>query len=157
LFAKGLYRRAIGILNCALQDGANLVEAWFLKSRFLNSIGFNRSAAEMLEGAIARFTNTKERTWILEEQSFLWAECGEGDRALRSAEAARALGSNSVRTHYLRGRALALVGRLEDAREEMTSALGLDPENADAQRGLKMINEALGQKADKPWWQFWRT
>jgi Flp pilus assembly protein TadD len=91
----------------------------------------------MLDGAVARFTNPADRIWLLEEQSFLWAECERGEEALRSVEAALALGSNSVRTHYLRGRALALLGRLEEARNEMIQVLTLDRNNADAQRALR--------------------
>src|SRR5262249_47781105 len=99
-FHRGLFRRGMATLNAALQEGAELREAWLLNARFLNSIGFNRTAAEMLDGALARSTSVTDRTWFLEEQSYLWAECQRGEEALRSADAAAALGSNSVRTHY---------------------------------------------------------
>lgn len=155
-FAQGLFRRGIAVLNQALQDGIELRDAWFLKARFLNSVGFNRTAAAMLDGALSRSTNTADRIWLFEEQSFLWAECGRGDEALRNADAALGLGSNSVRTHYLRGRALALVGRLEEARTEMNRVLTLDPNNADAQRGLNMIDAAIQPKVSKRWWHFWK-
>jgi tetratricopeptide (TPR) repeat protein len=146
----------MAVLNQALQEGVELREAWFLKARFLNSVGFNRTAAVMLHGALARSTNVADRIWLLEEQSFLWAECERGDEALRSADAALAIGANSVRAHYLRGRALALLGRLEEARNEMNRVLTLDPNNADAQRGLNMIGAAIQPKVSKRWWQFWR-
>jgi len=146
----------MAILNQPLQEGIGLREAWFLKARFLNSIGFSRSAAEMLDAALARFTDTADRIWLLEEQSFLWAECQRGEQALRSADASLAFGSNSVRTHYLRGRALALLGRLDEARHEMNRVLTLDPTNADAQRGLNMIAEVVQPKVRKRWWQFWK-
>lgn len=155
-FGQGLFRRGIAILNYAILEGVEPLEAWFLKARFLNSVGFNRSAAEMLDGAFARFTSAADRMWLREEQSFLWAECNRGEDALRNADAAESLGSNSIRTHYLRGRALALLGRLEEAREKMNYVLSLDPQNADAQRGLKMIDDALGSRPGKPWWQFWK-
>jgi len=105
----------------------------------------------MLDGALVRFSTAVERIWLLEEQSFLWAECERGEEALNSADAAKKLGSNSIRTHYLRGRALALLGRLEEARSEMNQVLALDPNNADAKRGLNMI-----VAASRPWWQFWK-
>jgi tetratricopeptide (TPR) repeat protein len=111
-FAQGLFRRGMAILNQTLQDGTELWEGWFLKARFLNSIGYNRTAAEMLDSALGRFSAAADRIFLLEEQAFLWAECKRGEEALRNAEAAAALGSNSVRTHYLRGRALALLGRI---------------------------------------------
>jgi tetratricopeptide (TPR) repeat protein len=153
--AQGLFRRGMAILNSALQEGAELPEAWFLKAYFLNSVGFNRTAAEMLAGALERHTNPADRIALLEEQSFLWAECLRGEEALRSADAALALGSNSLRTHYLRGRALALLGRLEEALEKMNHVLVLDPQNADAHRGRAMIDEALRPKR-KAWWQYWK-
>jgi tetratricopeptide (TPR) repeat protein len=84
-FAQGLFRRGVAILNQALQEGMELPEAWFLKARFLNSVGFNRTAAEMLDGALARFSNPADRIWLLEEQSFLWAECERGEEALSSS------------------------------------------------------------------------
>jgi len=152
----GLFRRAIGILNHALQERPDLLEAWFLKARFLNSVGFNRAAAEMLEGAFGKASTTDDRIWLLEEQSFVWAESENGVAALRSAEAASNLGSNTVRTHYLRGRALALVGRLEEARDEMTKVLSLDPPNSDALRARTMIEDALAHNPRKRWWEFWK-
>jgi Flp pilus assembly protein TadD len=108
----------------------------------------------MLDGALARLSSAADRIWLLEEQSFLWAECERGEEALRSADAAVELGSHSVRTHYLRGRAVALLGRLEEAHNEMNQVLALDPDNADAQRALNMIDAANGPKGRKPWWQF---
>ena len=143
LSAQGLFRRGMAIVNQALhQEGMELPEAWFLKARFLNTVGFNRTAAEMLNGALARFGSAADRIWLLEEQSFLWAESERGEKALSSADAAAELRSNSVRTHYLRGRALGLLGRLEEARNEMNHVLTLDPNNADAQRALNMIDAA---------------
>jgi tetratricopeptide (TPR) repeat protein len=155
-FAKGLFRCGLAILNQALQEGTGVVEAWFLKARFLNAVGFNRSAAQMLDSVITRFTSVGDRVVLFEEQSLLWAECQRGEEALRSAEAAVALGSTSLRTHYLRGRALALLGRLEESRAEMTTVLALDPDNADALRAVGMIDDALRPTPPRRWWQFWR-
>lgn len=155
-FAQGLYRRGLAVLNQALQENPELVAPWFIKGRFLHSVGFNRAAARMFDGALASCTRAADRIAMLEEQSFLWAECLRGEEALNCANAAAELGSNSVRTRFLRGRALALLGRLDDARREMTLVLSLDPNNADAQRGLTMIDAALRPNAGKRWWQFWR-
>jgi len=142
-FARGLFRHGIAILNQAIQEGASVVGAWLLKARFLNAVGFNRSAARMLGTAITRFTSVEERVVLLEDQSFFWAECQQGEDALRSAEAAVGLGSTSLRTHYFRGRALALVGRLEEARAEMAAVLALEPDNPHALRAVGMIDDAL--------------
>lgn len=154
-FAQGLFRSGLAVLNRAIRDGRAQPEVWFGKSRLMNSLGFNRSAAEMIETAMNGYDNQAIRIEFLEEAAFLWAECGQGDDSLRNADAAVALGSRSIRTHYLRGRALALIGQLEDARTEMTNVLALDPENADARRGLGMIESALGPINRKPWWKIW--
>jgi tetratricopeptide (TPR) repeat protein len=142
-FGRGLFRLGMAILNQAVQDTPGLVEAWFLKAGFLNSVGFNRTAAEMLDGALAKLTGVSDRVLLLEEQSFLWAECDRGEEALRCADAALELGSHSARTHYLRGRALGLLGRLEEARNELDAVLTLDPQNAEAQRGRSLIDAAI--------------
>jgi hypothetical protein len=155
-FAEGLFRRGVAILNCAIQDGGGLLEAWLLKARFLSSVGFNRSAAEMLDVARQRFASVTDLVQLLEEQSFLWAECEHGEEALRSADAAAALGSSSIRTHYLRGRALALLGRLHEARDQMHQVLALEAQNADARRALGMIDSVLRSIPKRSWWQFWK-
>jgi tetratricopeptide (TPR) repeat protein len=155
-FAQGLFRRGLAVLNQALQEGRESLEPWFLKAGFLNSLGFNRTAAEMLGGALAKYTRAADRILLLEEQTFLWAECQRGEEALTSADAAVGLGSDSVRTHYLRGRALALLGRLEAARDEMNRVLTLDPNYADARRALGMIEAACPPPQGKHWWQFWK-
>jgi tetratricopeptide (TPR) repeat protein len=128
-----------------------------LKSRFLNAVGFNRTSAEMIELALTKINDATERIYLLEEQSFLWAECENGENALRCADASLELGSTSIRSHYLRGRALALLGQLEEARSEIKHVLATDPENADAQRALPMIDKALGHNQGNRWWQFWKS
>ena len=155
-FGQGLFRRGIAILNQALQENMAPRDAWILKSRFLHSIGFDRAAIEMIDGALTRYSGTADRIELLEELSFLSAEGDDGERALQSADAAAALGSNSIRTHYLRGRALGLLGQLRDARSEMLEVLKLDPDNADAHRALPMIDAAIGPQASRHWWQFWK-
>jgi predicted Zn-dependent protease len=67
----------------------------------------------------------------------------KGAEALKYADMAIQRGANGVRAHYLRGRALALVGELKKARKEMLHVLQLDPKNADGQRALAMIDNAL--------------
>lgn len=154
-FALGLFRRGLAVLNWALIDNAQSLEAWHLKSRFLHSIGFHRTASQMIGSALAVVRGESDRVALFEEQAFLLAEAGDGGASLRSANAAVALGSASVRTLYLRGRALALIGRLEEARTEMQQVLSLDPENVDARRGQQMIDATLAGTRRK-WWLFWK-
>lgn len=146
----------MAILNQSLQGGLVTSDALLLKAWFLNSLGFNQAAAAMLGTALPQFQDPADRIQLLEEQSFVWAECQRGDEALRCADEAVGLGSNSVRTHYLRGRALGLLGRLDEARSELNQVLALDPTNADAQRGLQLILAAFPPDPVKRWWQFWK-
>jgi tetratricopeptide (TPR) repeat protein len=156
-FHQGLFRNGLAVLNRAIRDDRAPPEAWFGKSRFFNMLGYNRSAAEMIEAILNRYDKDDARIELLGEAAFLWAEAGRGEEALRNAQAAFDLGSRSIRTHYLRGRALALIGRLNDARAEMIRVLEMDPENTDAKRGLAMIDDALGSTKRRPWWKLWKS
>jgi tetratricopeptide (TPR) repeat protein len=80
---------------------------------------------------------------LLEDRTLILAEQHNGEEALESIEAALARGSNSVRTHYLHGRSLALLGRLEEARQAILRVLALDPENADGKQALETIDSVL--------------
>lgn len=95
---------------------------------------------------------------VLEDKALIFAEGNDGETALASADAALRLGSESIRSHYLRGRALALLGRLQEAQQELDIVLARDPANHDAQRATKMIQAALAQFPDKNknWWEFWK-
>ena len=155
-FRTGLFRRGLAVLNYALLRTRTKSDAWIVKAQFMHSLGFNHTAAEMLEAALACGCSNDQQVQLLEEQSFLWAECNRGDEALASADAAWRLASNSVRTHYLRGRGLALIGRLAEARDEMLQVLAQDRDNPDARRGLSMIENVL-RPANKKWWQFWKA
>jgi Flp pilus assembly protein TadD len=106
-------------------------------------------------GGVKGYDRREVQIDLFEEATSLWAECGRGDDALRTADAAVVLGSASVRTHYLRGRALALIGRLEEACAQMTQVLALDPDNSDARSGMSMIESALAQSVRNPWWKVW--
>jgi tetratricopeptide (TPR) repeat protein len=79
---------------------------------------------------------------MLEYKSFAFAEQTRGQECLQCADAAIEQGADDVRIHYLRGRALAMLGRLPEARAAMQRVLKLDPQNADARRSVKLIDEA---------------
>jgi tetratricopeptide (TPR) repeat protein len=80
---------------------------------------------------------------LLEHKALLFAEQMKGDEALKYADMAIQRGANGVRARYLRGRALALLGELKEARREILHVLQLDPKNADGGRALAMIDNAL--------------
>ena len=155
-FQEGLFRRGLAILNYSLRENQVQPEVWLIKTRFMHSLGYYRSAAQMLETVLSIVTAVEHKVVLLEEQSFLLAECQLGEAAFNSANKAMSLGSKSIRTHYLRGRGLAMIGQLEEARREMLEVLTLDPANSDALRGFAMIEAALPTESRKHWWQFWK-
>jgi tetratricopeptide (TPR) repeat protein len=246
-FSKGLMRRGMAILNGALRQDINLADAWSIKCSLLDSLGFTKTKATMLEGALAaggppslwvsygytlqqlerhpeavaayrryleqtpagpwagvaycnqanslvrlgdpvaaeefyqkaialepnrlshvsnylrflidtrkwpealavvdatlnRATADADLIGLLEHRALILAEQNNGAEALESIDAAVARGSDSSRTHYLRGRALALVGRLDEARNEILRVLTLDPNNAAGKSALEMIDSVL--------------
>ncbi|HWG43434.1 MAG TPA: tetratricopeptide repeat protein [Gemmataceae bacterium] len=246
-FSKGLMRHGLAILNLALRRNRGLVEAWSIKCSLLDSLGFIKAKATMLEGALAaggppalwvsyayalqqlerhadavaayrryleqaptgawagvaccnqansvarlgdsataeqlyqqaialepnRFSHVSNylrflidmHKWpealavidttfdkataeadligLLEHRALILTEQNNGVEALESIDAAVARGADSLRTHYLRGRALALVGRWGEAREEILRVLTLDPSNAAGKSALEMIDSVL--------------
>jgi tetratricopeptide (TPR) repeat protein len=82
---------------------------------------------------------------LLEDRAYLCCEKDLGTEALKSIKQALALGANGIRAHYLHGRALALVGRLKEAKAEILWVLDADPDNADANRAMRIIDPILGK------------
>ncbi len=80
---------------------------------------------------------------LLADKSFIFAEQVKGEKALEHADAAIERGGPGIRAYYLRGRALALLGRLAEARRMMLKVLKLDPKNADALAAIERIDEAM--------------
>jgi len=101
-------------------------------------------ALELIEGALEQRPTPEMRSLLLEEKSFIYGEEQKGLEALAAAEAAVLL-SSSITARYLKGRALALLGRLDEARQEMNAVLVNDPGNVDAARAIKMLTDGLGK------------
>ncbi|HET6249965.1 MAG TPA: tetratricopeptide repeat protein [Tepidisphaeraceae bacterium] len=80
---------------------------------------------------------------LLLDKALLFAEQMRGAESLQCVDAAIEQGADGVRAYYLRGRALALLGRLNEARDAMQRVRKIDPKNADGVRGVKMIDEAM--------------
>lgn len=247
-FQKGLFQHGLAVLNRLLQEDMGIVDAWLLKHRFYESLGFWRAAQEMYEQALARgappslllhygsvlaaqgadvqaaaafqrfldippqdpktfaiacseqgnaltrlghynaaekahqraiaasstlallylnYADTfiKQKRWdaalrtldigldnaktseetgsLLEAKAHVLAGLLRGEEALACIESAMTRGANSAKTHYIRGRALAMLGRLEEAKEAMKRVLMLDPGNRDAQQAIETIDGAL--------------
>jgi len=96
-----------------------------------------------LEAGLERATTTDERVRLLEGLAFVCAEEARAAQALEYVDRAVALGAKGGRTLYLRGRALALLGRLPEARDEVRRVLELEPENAEAREALGILEKGL--------------
>ncbi len=82
---------------------------------------------------------------LLEGLAFVCAEEERAGQALEYVDRAMALGATDGRTRYLRGRALALLGRLAEARDEVRHVLEIEPSHAEAKEALAMIDKALAE------------
>lgn len=134
--ADPLFRQALALEPERLSHALNYVH-------FL--IGERRcdEALAVVDAALERATADADCIALLEDRALIFAEQDKGAASLESIEAALARGSTSLRTHYLHGRALALLGRLEEAREKILHVLTRDPNNADGKRALEMIDSVL--------------
>jgi tetratricopeptide (TPR) repeat protein len=79
--------------------------------------------------------------WL--EMSEIANEAEEADVGLDAADAVLAIDPKHLRGLYLRGWALGMLGRLQDARDAMQRIVDLDPSNEDARAALEKIAAAL--------------
>jgi tetratricopeptide (TPR) repeat protein len=100
-------------------------------------------ALTVLDVGLGRAASPDETISLLEAKAHVLAGQMRGDEALACVDRARALGSDSVKTHYIRGRALAMIGRLDEARAAMERVLQLDPKMEHAHQAIKQIDDAL--------------
>jgi tetratricopeptide (TPR) repeat protein len=100
-------------------------------------------AVEVLDLGLRRARAVPERIELLEAKGHALAGQMKGNEALACVDEAVALGSNSVKTHYIRGRALAMIGRLQEAQRAMEQVLRLDPNMIHARQALQQISAAL--------------
>jgi tetratricopeptide (TPR) repeat protein len=136
--AEELYRQAIQVEPGQMLHYRNLAQLLIDQRRWAGALG-------VLEAGLERATAAEDKVRLLEGLAFVCAEEERGGQALEYAERALALGAAGARTHYLRGRALALLGRLEEARDEVRRVLDLEPENAEARQAMDMIQRALAE------------
>jgi tetratricopeptide (TPR) repeat protein len=141
-YREGLVQRALIVANAALARDPNVYALWSLKCDFLLAIGSAELAEEMVDRALKLPLDDATRAGLLCDRSYLHAEQLCDAPALQAAERALALHANA-RAVYLKGRALALMGRLVEAADCMRDVLTIQPEHADAQRALAMIEDAL--------------
>lgn len=135
--AEDLYREAIEREPGQALHYRNLAQLLMDQRRWAGALG-------ALEAGLERATTADDRIRFLEGMSYIHAEEERGAPALRSIDQAVALGASSARSHYLRGRALALLGRLEEAREEMVRVRQIEPDHLEAEQALRLLDQALG-------------
>ena len=112
-------------------------------------------AIAVLERGLPWVTEPATRVTFLRSLSYAHAEREDGAAALAAAEQALSIDARSIGARYLRGRALALLGRLDEAMVEIRQVLATDPENADALHAIAMLEQAGARGAKRPWWRFW--
>lgn len=134
--AEVLYRRAIEREPGRATHYSNYVRLLLNEKRF-------DAATPLIEKGLSLAPDAALAAKFLEDKAVVLAEQKRGGESLEAVEAAMRRGAAGVRAHYLRGRALALLGRLKESRECMLRVLKMDPDNADALRARKMIDKAL--------------
>jgi tetratricopeptide (TPR) repeat protein len=144
LYYLGEGAEAERLYRCALARGPGPQAFSYMLARLLTDQQRPDEALAVIEQGLSQVDTDPFTARLLEHKAYLLAEQERGEESLRSSEQALAL-ADSVSAHYLRGRALALLGRLEDARLEIQDVLARQPENREAQRALRMIQNALGR------------
>jgi tetratricopeptide (TPR) repeat protein len=134
--AEEAYRRAVEVEPGRVLHYRHLAQLLIDQRRWAGALG-------ALETGLDRATATDDKIRLLEGLAFVCAEEERAAPALEYVDRAIALGANSGRAHYLRGRALALLGRLPEARDEVRRVLETEPDNGEAKEALAMIDKAL--------------
>ncbi len=134
--AEDLYREAVRLDPDQVLHYRNLAQLLVDQRRWAGALG-------ALEKGLERARAAEDKVRLLEGLAFVCAEEERAAQALEYVDQAVALGADTGRTHYLRGRALALLGRLPEARDEVRRVLELEPEHAEARQALGMIESAL--------------
>jgi tetratricopeptide (TPR) repeat protein len=101
------------------------------------------AAEKVLDRGLTLARDSAEKVHLLDAKAYVYAGQQRGSDALHCVEQSLSLGSDLSRTYYLRGRALALLGRLVEAREAMQQVLKRDPGNADAVKAITTIDRAM--------------
>ncbi len=115
--------------------------------------GENEALMQLCETALARVSG-EDRARLLHARAEALCEMHRGEEALADIDEALEDPAERPRRLYVRGRALGLVGRGDEAGPCFESILEIDPDNEDAKHGLAMLVEAKrAPTAKKPWWK----
>ena len=140
--AEEQYRQALQLEPDQVLHYRNLAQLLMDQQRWAGALG-------ALEKGLQKSSQTEDKIRFLEGLAFIYAEEERGPQALCSIEQALALGAGSARAHYLHGRALALLGQLPEARQEILQVLAMEPDNKDARRAIDLIDEALAARSEE--------
>jgi tetratricopeptide (TPR) repeat protein len=156
-FFLGQYEPAERLYREALAREPQRHAFAYMLAHLMRRRGRGEEALAVINRALEHPGQDRFTARLYEERGYVFAEQQRGEDSLRDADQALALGGETPSARYLRGRALALLGRLAEARDEMQRVLRQDPSNADAQRGLRMIDEALPRpsllRRLSSWWK----
>lgn len=140
--------RAEPLFNAAIKVDPSRPSHYFNYYLLLSE---QRRWAEMLDvlerGLPHAATSDPLRPTMLAEKAWVLAELERSKDALEAADEALRLAPENAKARYMRGRALAALGRLGEARLDIERVLATKPENADAKRAIKMIDDALAAEA----------
>ncbi|MEE2885851.1 MAG: tetratricopeptide repeat protein [Planctomycetota bacterium] len=100
-------------------------------------------AVATVDSGLVAVPGIPARIHLLETRSMILSDMERGQDALLTIQQAIALGADSLRAHFCLGRALALVGELGPAREEIGYVLEQDPDNVFAQQAMEALDKAL--------------
>ncbi|MBI5486634.1 MAG: tetratricopeptide repeat protein [Deltaproteobacteria bacterium] len=145
--ARVLYDEAISRQPGLLSHRLNLIHLCIRRKEW-------DQAVAAIDASLGLEVSVEERARLFEDRAFIFAEQDRGEEALAAAQEAVRLAPEHPRARYNRGRALALVGRLEEARAEMQWVLGRDARHRDAKRAIGMIDEALALRKPSLWRRF---
>lgn len=154
--ALGDFGGAEDVYKQALKSEAAVSAVYCNYSRLLIDQGRWNEALNVTAEGLRRHPKDPLAAQLHADQAYIHAEQNRGEESIVAARAAMALDGQSLRNNYLFGRALALVGRLQDAREQILKVLAMDPNNQDGQRALAMLDQAIGKRNTKRWWEFWK-
>ncbi len=134
--ADALYQQAIALEPGRVSHAVNYIRLLIDKQKW-------DEALAVIDTALTRAEVSTDIIALREDRAAVLVAQERGAEALANAEEALALGSDSVSAHYFRGRALNLLGRLEEARTEMLRVLTLDPNNEAGKQALETLDSVL--------------
>jgi tetratricopeptide (TPR) repeat protein len=134
--AEELYREAIQLEPEQVVHYRNLSQLLVDQKRWAGALG-------ALETGLERSTKPEDRIRFLEGLAFVSIEEERAELAMKYLDRAMSLGADSANTHYLKGQALALLRRLDEAGQEIDVVLQRDPGNEKAKQARGMIEQAL--------------